>query len=269
VRQARAHAKLNLGLVVGPLRPDGKHEVVTLLQCVDLHDDVSLTPAAGTTVAGFHDDTIVAATLEALARAAAVETGWSVQIEKRIPVAAGLGGGSSDAAAALALANGTLDRPLPAPELHELAARVGADVPFFLRQGSCVATGDGTRLRPFGAPLDYVAVLAVPDGAAKESTGSVYEAFDGRSGAAGFERRAAAFERALEAVASASDLALLPRNDLASSPLADELVALGAFRADVTGAGPTVYGLFEDEAAASRAQEALRPRGRTYVVRPA
>jgi 4-diphosphocytidyl-2-C-methyl-D-erythritol kinase len=268
VTHARAYAKLNLGLVVGPLRPDGKHEVVTLLQRIDLHDDVSLAPAPATVVDGFDDDTIVTAALAALADEAGVEAGWRVSIAKRIPVAAGLGGGSADAAAALTLANATLRRPLDSAQLEGVAAQVGADVPFFLKGGSCVATGDGTELRLLHVTTEYTALLLVPADLTKESTGAVYEAFDRRSGAEGFDRRTADFERALEAVSVARDLAFLPPNDLASSPVAEELAALGAFRADVTGAGPTVYGLFEDAEVAVRAEEALRPRGRTYVTRP-
>jgi 4-diphosphocytidyl-2-C-methyl-D-erythritol kinase len=268
VTHTEAYAKLNLGLVVGPLRPDGKHEVVTLLQRVDLHDDVSLSPASTTTIEGFAGDTIVAAALGVLAREAGVESGWRVRIEKQIPLAAGLGGGSADAAAALTLANATLELPLTPAELHAVAARIGADVPFFLQAGSCLATGDGTELRPLRLPEGFTAVLLLPYGAAKESTGEVYGAFDRRSGAEGFGERVVDFERALQAVAAVRDLALLPPNDLASSPVAAELVSLGAFRADVTGAGPTVYGLFDDDDLAARAEKALRSRGRTYVTRP-
>jgi 4-diphosphocytidyl-2-C-methyl-D-erythritol kinase len=266
--QAQAYAKLNLGLVVGPLRADGKHELVTLLQRVDLHDDLFLDVAERTTVEGFAGDTIVTAALEGLARAAGIATGWRVAIDKRIPVAAGLGGGSTDAAAALQLANATLASPLEPAALHAVAAGVGADVPFFLGEGAALATGDGTDVSPVDLPAGYTAVLVVPAGVVKESTGVVYESFDRRSGAAGFDGRASEFERVVRALVTARDLALLPPNDLASSPLAAELVALGAFRADVTGAGPTVYGLFDDDVAAARAGEALGTRGRTYVTRP-
>jgi 4-diphosphocytidyl-2-C-methyl-D-erythritol kinase len=93
-----APAKINLALVVGPARPDGKHELTTVYQALELADEVEVEPAAATTVEGY-DDTIVRAALDLLGG------DWRVRIEKRIPVAAGLGGGSSDAAAARSLAN--------------------------------------------------------------------------------------------------------------------------------------------------------------------
>jgi 4-diphosphocytidyl-2-C-methyl-D-erythritol kinase len=91
-----APAKINLALVVGPLRPDGKHEVATVLQRVDLGDRVALRRSSELRVDGFSRDTIVRDALGRLAERAGIHAGWSVRIEKRIPVAAGLGGGSSD-----------------------------------------------------------------------------------------------------------------------------------------------------------------------------
>ena len=166
--RARAYAKLNLALVVGPVRPDGKHEVATVLQAIDLCDDIELTPADELTVAGFPEDTFVRDALERLAEAAGAATTWRVLIEKRIPVAAGLGGGSSDAAAALELANSSLAVPLPREELNALAAAVGTDVPFFLREGPQLGTGDGTDLAALTLPTDYVVVLLLPEGASKD-----------------------------------------------------------------------------------------------------
>ncbi len=263
-----APAKLNLALVVGPLRPDGKHEVATVLQAIDLCDDVVLEPAASLTVEGFAEDTIVRIALIRLAEAADVPARWRVRIEKRIPVAAGLGGGSSDAAAALMLANASLATPLPNDELHALAASLGADVPFFLASGPQLGTGDGSELRPLDLPSGYAVVLVLPNDGHKESTAAVYRRFDERNGAAGFDDRRSQLLRALDGVTGSQDLGTLPPNDLASSPLTRDLERLGAFRADATGAGPVVYGLFDTAEAASDAASSLGGRGHCWIGRP-
>jgi 4-diphosphocytidyl-2-C-methyl-D-erythritol kinase len=259
---ADAYAKINLALVVGPARRDGKHEVATILQRVTLADRITVEHGPGFAVTGYADDSLVSDALVALADAVGTEPRWSVEIEKRIPVAAGLGGGSSDAATALVLANEALARPLPAARLHALAAELGADIPFFLTRGTQLGTGDGTDLAPVELPSDYLVVLVLPSGETKPSTSAVYDSF---VGADGFGQRKAAL---LEALA-ANDLAALPPNDLASSPLATELRRMGAFRADVTGAGPAVYGLFADRRQAEAAASALESRGRTWVTAPA
>jgi 4-diphosphocytidyl-2-C-methyl-D-erythritol kinase len=259
MKWAAAHAKINLSLVVGPIRPDGKHEVATVLQRIDLADRISLVRKPGLEITGYPDDSLVRTALLTLAEAAGTEPHWSVEIEKRIPVAAGLGGGSSDAATALRLANATLLHPL---RLEALAADVGADVPFFLAEGPQLGTGDGTDLSPVELPSDYVVVVVLPAGEKKASTASVYEAFTGEDG---FDERRAALTSALES----GDLAALPQNDLASSPLAADLVQLGAFRADVSGAGPAVYGLFAEEEVAEAARQALANRGQTWLAKPA
>jgi len=260
-----APAKINLALVVGPARGDGKHELLTLFQRVDLGDRLWVERAESTTVEGFPDDTIVGAALAALP----APHGWRVRLEKNIPVAAGLGGGSSDAATALRLANAQLESPLPAEQLHAIAVQLGADVPFFLADGPQLGSGDGSVLEPVEIPQDFVVLLVLPEGASKQSTASVYAGFDARAGADGFDRRAAGLRAALDGVRRARDLAALPVNDLASSPLADELRAHGAFRADVSGAGPVVYGLFHNRAAARRAEATIRARGRCWITVPA
>lgn len=269
MKRIPAPAKLNLALVVGPRRDDERHEVATVLQRLSLADRITLEPASTLTVTGFGRDTLVRAALERLAAAAGVEARWRARIEKRIPVASGLGGGSSDAASALLLANRTLPQPLEPGALHALAASLGADVPFFLRSGPALGTGTGADLRTLELPQDFWVVLVLPVGEAKRSTADVYAAFDARDGGEGFAERRAALLQTLEAVRRPRELAGLPPNDLASSPHAAELLEQGAFRADVTGAGPAVYGLFMQRAAAERAARALRRRGRTWVAVPA
>jgi 4-diphosphocytidyl-2-C-methyl-D-erythritol kinase len=269
VNRASATAKLNLALVVGPARPDGKHEVATVLQRLALCDRVRVEPAARLSVRGFAADTLVAAALRRLADEAGVAPLWKATIDKKLPVAAGVGGGSSDAATALRLANATLAEPLQPERLHALAAELGADVPFFLVPGPQLGTADGSELSPLELPQDYWVVLLLPDGAEKPSTAAVYDAFDARGGEEGFAERRKALLAALAETRRTRDLASLPRNDLAASQFAAELEDRGAFRADVTGAGPVVYGLFLHRGAAAEARRALRRRGRTWLTVPA
>jgi 4-diphosphocytidyl-2-C-methyl-D-erythritol kinase len=263
VREASAPAKINLALVVGELRSDGKHEVATVLQRIDLADRIALEAANRIEIEGFFEDTLVREALHAIGVTA------KVRIEKRIPVAAGLGGGSSDAATTLRLANDTLERSLRPKEVHQLALGLGADVPFFLKEGPQLAHGSGAALSQLTLPQDYVIVLVLPTGAKKVSTKAVYDAFDRRSGQNRFSERRNSLHTALAEVETALDLAKLPPNDLASSPIADELRELGAFRADVTGAGPAVYGLFAEAAQAEAAREVLRGHGQTWLAKPA
>lgn len=269
MRREPATAKLNLALVVGRRRDDGKHEVATVYQRLDLADRVALSPAPSLRVSGFAADTLVRRALERLADEAGVEPRWEVRLTKRIPVASGLGGGSSDAATALRLANETLDSPLPAANLFELAAELGADVPFFLSQGPQLGLGDGTELTSLTLPQDYWVVLLLPHGEEKPSSGGVYAAFDDRDGGKGFRNRRAALRSALAEVDRSAELARLPPNDLASSPFAAELREMGAFRADVTGAGPIVYGLFQQLETARRARASVKARGRVWLTVPA
>jgi 4-diphosphocytidyl-2-C-methyl-D-erythritol kinase len=269
VTVALAPAKLNLALVVGPVQENGKHELTTVFQRIALADRIEFEPAPALEIDGFSADTIVRSVLEALAERAHVEPRWRVSIEKKVPVAAGLGGGSSDAAAALCLINATLGNPLPSGELIELAHPLGADIPFFLLDGPQLGAGDGGELSPLALPQGYTVLVVLPAEVVKSSTGEVYRAFDERRGEKGFVERRAALLSALESVRRPSDLALLPANDLASSPLSARLLELGAFRADVSGAGPAVYALFEQRVKAEKAAEAMATIGEVRLTEPA
>lgn len=265
MKRAPAAAKINLALVVGPRRVDGRHELVTVYQRVALCDRLAVERAPVVRVEGFDGDTFVRRALETVADG----IGFRAQLAKRIPVAAGLGGGSSDAATALRLANALRDSPLPDDELHAAACELGADVPYFLVDGPQLGAADGTELSPLELPQDYWVVLVLPKDAVKSSTADVFARFDARNGEEGFEDRRTQLLAALETVRRPRDLATLPPNDLASSPLAEELRVLGAFRADVTGAGPTVYGLFLHGEHARAAQRRMSPKGRTWLTAPA
>ncbi len=270
--RAAAAAKINLSLVVGPRRQDGLHPVATVMQRIDLSDRLELGPARELEVVGYEHDTLVRASLERLAAAAGVEPRWRVHLEKAIPVAAGLGGGSADAACALTLANRLLPTPLPAPALASLAAGLGADVPFFLEPGPKLAEGAGERLTPVRIAQDYWVVVALDPATDKPSTAVVYRRFDEQRRGSGFEERRALLLSALRDCGRAPGLASLPGNDLApvagSSDLAARLASAGAFRADVSGAGPAAYGLFLRRRDAERAARELPAGTRRWVVTP-
>jgi 4-diphosphocytidyl-2-C-methyl-D-erythritol kinase len=266
-----APAKINLALVVGPRREDGLHDVATVLQRIDLCDFVTVEPAGRLIVEGYRKDTLVRSALAKLASATGAGP-WRARLHKRIPLASGLGGGSADAATALLLANRALERPLPRDDLAAIAAEVGADVPFFLTPGPKLAEGAGERLRPVELPQDFWVVVALPRLARKHSTADVYRRYDELGADNGFVERKAALLEALEGLRRPREFAAFPANDLAAaaggSPLVEELLAHGAFRADVSGAGPAVYGLFHHRQQALAAARKLRARARTWVVAP-
>ena len=185
--RALAPAKINLGLFVGPPRAgDGRHELVSVMQSISLADELTLEPAPADApgdelvcpgLPGAPQENLAARALGAF-RAA---TGWDapplrLSVRKRIPVAAGLGGGSADAAAALRLArhaSGLGDEQL----LYELAGSLGADVPAQVSPGRWLATGAGERLQALPDPLPSLELLVLP-AAAQLSTGDVYTAAD-------------------------------------------------------------------------------------------
>jgi 4-diphosphocytidyl-2-C-methyl-D-erythritol kinase len=245
----RAPAKINLCLRVGPVRDDGYHRITTLFAALELHDTLELEPAAETAVEGFPGDTLVTRALEALGETR------RVRLEKRIPVAAGLGGGSSDAAAVL--------RALPGErtvnELYEIARALGSDVPFFLSGLEvALATGRGDLLRPLPEFPRGLAVLLVPD-ADGLSTADVYAASEPNPI---YPAVQGDLIRGVHTVRSPRDVAGLVANDLEAAAcelrpsIRGTLAAVreaGALAAAVSGSGPTVFGLFADGDAAEGA----------------
>lgn len=183
--RARAYGKINAFLSVGPLEDDGYHSLVTVFQSLDLAETVTLIPAAehSVTLTGRYADTTVPldasnlglAAVLALAEATGIEVPVEVAIEKNVPVAGGMGGGSADAAAALvAYAHlvGCTDKEL----IHSVARELGADVPFALRGGTALGTGRGDELTPVLGRGEFHWVLATSTG--RLSTPEVYRRLD-------------------------------------------------------------------------------------------
>ena len=174
----RAPAKLNLSLEVLRRRPDGYHELCTLFQAIDLYDDLTVEPADGLTLTVEGDappgkENLVLRAAHMLAPYAAGK-GAQMRLRKRIPSGAGLGGGSSDAAAALLALNRLWDTGLERPELAEMARTLGADVPFFLHGGTALGTGRGDTIEPLPDVPTLWFVLSVPAFSLPNKTARVF-----------------------------------------------------------------------------------------------
>ena len=255
----RAPAKLNLCLYLGRPREDGLHELCSLFEPLALADLITVTPAERDEV---HCPGVEGENLAAKALAALRERGWAreplrLEIEKRVPVAAGLGGGSGDAAAVLRLAAGEV------ADLPELAAALGADVPSQLRPALALVRGAGERVEPLPEPVEHAAVL-LPGGGGL-STAAVFADADrlglGR-GAKELDELAERLRQVAGAGASPLDYPDLLVNDLEAAALSlrpeigaalEALREAGAPQAILSGSGPTAVGLFPDLGAAQAA----------------
>jgi 4-diphosphocytidyl-2-C-methyl-D-erythritol kinase len=259
-----APAKLNLCLYLGPGREDGLHELCSLFEPLSLADRIEVGDAESDVVVceGFDGENMAARALEGLRR-----RGWGaapkrIEIRKRIPVAAGLGGGSADAAAVLRLAGEA------AGAIDELALELGADVPSQLDPRFALVRGAGERVEPLPNPGGHAFALLPAE--AGLATAAVYAEAD----RLGLSRSAAELERVATRLreatgAGASPLAYtdLLLNDLEAAALSlrpEMGVALGALRdagaakALITGSGPTAFGLFADVAEAEETVAAMR-----------
>jgi len=260
-----AYAKLNLVLHVGPPRDDGMHPICSLVASIDLADEVTAEPkeAGGDTVEcrGVAGHNLAARALaEFRSRAGRELPPLAVTIEKRIPVAAGLGGGSADAAATLRIANQLAGDPLAPEELLRLAAELGSDVPAQLEPGHALVQGTGERVEHVSV-LPFFAVL-LPDRNGL-SAASVYGELDRLEGTRG-ELDPEPLRRI--ATSPLAEIAASLDNDLQPAALSlrpelrerlDALAAAGAFGAAVSGSGPTCFGLFPDRSSAETAASEL------------
>jgi 4-diphosphocytidyl-2-C-methyl-D-erythritol kinase len=248
-----AYAKLNLILHVGRRRVDGLHPLGSIFASIDLCDELRVEPAESDRVdcPGIDGPNLAAAALTAYRRRVPELPPLRVEIDKRIPVAAGLGGGSADAAAVLRAANRIAGDPLDLTALRELGAELGSDVPSQVDPRHALVSGTGEAVEPIDLPAFGVVLMPQRDGL---STAAVYAEFDRIGGG----RR----ELDLDALRGlAREMCLLPvlANDLQPAALAlrpelahvlASLRSAGALGALVSGSGPTCFALFEDRAAA-------------------
>jgi 4-diphosphocytidyl-2-C-methyl-D-erythritol kinase len=262
--RALAPGKVNLCLLVGAPRADGLHPLASVVQSVTLADELTLSPAAADEVVcpGVEGPNLAGRALALFREAAGFDAAWRLEIAKHVPVAAGMGGGSGDAAAALRLAAaaaGVEDETL----LHELAVRLGADVPAQLRPGRALMLGAGERVVRLADP-ERSGLVIVPLDAAL-STPEVYRAFDAGSPARDPDELAA-LEDELATGALPPERMVNDLEDAARSlcpaidPALEAVRATGAQTSMVSGSGPTVFGTYAKPAEAEQAAAALRER---------
>jgi 4-diphosphocytidyl-2-C-methyl-D-erythritol kinase len=277
--EVAAPAKLNLALLVGPLRPDGFHEIASLMLPVTLADHVTVekTPGAGLDVVcdvAPGADNLAARLVRELEARLDRTLEVRVTIDKRVPAGAGLGGGSSDAAATLLALERLFGLDL-APRLrYDVALAVGSDVPFFLWPGPQLAMGRGQVLKEVELPALHL-VIAVPGIAL--STAAVYRwrDEDARVTVEDFASRARLLSSRIRVARTVTHVAALVGNDLEASVVAREhevgqLIArlrdAGALAAAMTGSGSAVFGVFGTQAAAEKAREAVAPARAWHVT---
>ena len=275
----RCYAKINLYLDVVGKRPDGYHDIETIFQSVDLYDTVTIEPAPSSAVSVLCDHPALADPKKNIVYRAArlvkdtfnTDRGVTITIEKRIPLGAGLAGGSTDAAGALTALADLWSLPADLETLDEIAGRLGADVPFCMHGGTAAATGTGEILEALEIPRPWWAVIICPEG--NVPTSEVYRRVDVR----GFEPSGDRFRHAVAAVCE-GDLPAALHNSMEPvvfdaypqvRAVRDALVAAGGIHVLMTGSGAAVYALVPTEEEARRLADRIppQPNRHTFICR--
>lgn len=271
--QERAYAKINIGLDVLRRRPDGYHEVKMIMQTVDINDDLLLerTSKPGIHLQTDHEelptdqDNLICRAAALLMKEKAITEGVKITLTKRIPIAAGMAGGSSDAAAALRGLNILFEMGYSTEELQRLGVKLGADIPYCIVGGTMLSEGIGEILTPLPAPPDAHLVVAKPD--INVSTAFVYgnlhverlqyhPDIDGMAGAL--------FEGSLQGICDRMGN-VLETVTVPAYPVIERIKGLmremGACNALMSGSGPTVFGIFTDKKQAQCTAAAIEKKG--------
>ena len=264
-----AHAKINLGLEILGRREDGLHEVATVLQTISLADRLSFTPADDLTLRcrGMRasPDNLILQAAHLLRRRTGTRHGCAIACTKRIPLAAGLGGGSADAGTTLRALNALWRCSLSEEELVEIAGELGADVPFAVGGGTALATGSGRTLAALpDAPPRWLALvpLSAPEGDKTREMYAQLTPADYTDGSTVLRQaqgiRAGRSER--YDVPNAFFPCAVGRWPMAAQA-AEALGDSGAQAVSLAGAGPSMFGLYESQAAATRGCARVRASG--------
>jgi|UPI00035D0EE6 4-diphosphocytidyl-2-C-methyl-D-erythritol kinase len=268
----KANAKINLALRITGKRTDGYHDLSTIFQEIDFYDRLFFQPAEkfSLTTNNAHLPTdagnLCTRAYQLLAKRYPRKLAFSIHLEKNIPLGAGLGGGSADAAAVLKFLNRAWDLALELNQLEQLAADLGADVPFFIRGGTQGASGIGERLTPLKLPHDFYILLAIPNIAV--STAWAYQQF--RPGdfrpPLDFQQLFDQYIIHWEQFENQFESKVFPSFPKIQE-IKESLLTSKALYVGLSGSGATIFGIYRDEEAARHAARLLRDV-RTVVTRP-
>ncbi len=275
----RSPAKINLFLEVLGERGDGYHQIITLMQAVDLCDKLVLRKRkSGVTVSCDHprcpsdERNLAFRAASMLLEEEKMKPGVSICIRKQIPVSAGLGGGSSNAAATLKGMNRLFGLQLSREKLHALACQIGSDVPFFLYSGQAVASGRGEQIEPVVVYTDYWLVIVFPG--FEVSTGWAYQnakiSLTRKEKVVNYEilETNVGFYDALPHFENDLEEAVVRKHPVVRE-VKDALRRSGALKSSMSGSGPTVYGVFDQKPQAEEvARKLSRGDWQVFLTRP-
>jgi len=276
----KSYAKINIGLNIIKKREDGYHQIVTLLQQIDLHDEITFEKSGKEITITITDsdvpagpDNLILRAFDLVRERFKIDEGLRVHLKKTIPVGSGLGGGSSNAAATLVAANIMWKLNLSITELENIAATIGSDVPFFIRGGTMLATGRGEILTPVKIEKDWLALVVSPQ--IHISTKWAYS----RSKIAltkdeNFTKFKLLFKRFDPQylrfnIKNDFEEVVFKRHPLLLT-IKEKLYEKGAFYASLSGSGSSVYGLFNQSDKAEEAVEffSIEQRMKSFLCRP-
>lgn len=276
----KAYAKINIGLNIISNRPDGYHNIETIFQQIDLFDQIILRRTADPAIIirSDHDhlptnqDNICHRAVKLIQQTAGFKEGIVIEIKKRIPISAGLGGGSSDAAAVLRGLKQIWQLQLTKEDLLDIALEIGADVPFFLNGGTALASGMGEKLKPIALPFNFCCVLIYPN--IEISSTWAYKNFNFSLTKTKKSIKLAHifFQRP-----DISGLKNLISNDLEEvvfqryqvlRDIKQLLYLRGASFASMSGSGSTIYGLFKDYTDAVEVMRAIPKPYQLILAKP-
>lgn len=255
--ELKAYAKINLALDVLEKRKDGYHELNSVMQQIDLCDELDFEKNNGVIVKSPFKDDIILRTINKLKHLFQIDEGIKVSVKKNIPVSAGFGGGSSDAAAALIALNELWGLNLKMEDLVKIGGEIGADVPFCLVGGSCFVSGKGERLEKINMP--EMDILVVSPGY-EISTKSAYERLDEINYKKSFSSLKMRNLKNVKDIASClhNDFINIQKDDV--KKIIGEIKDNGALNASITGKGPAVFGIFDSDEKAAEAYENLKDK---------